>query len=338
MTIFVYLVPIVLAGAGSAVFRGNRRLSVILGWTAFLWAMVVLSIRYDVGYDYHSYIASFRSALPPREPLSQFLFAFNQMVGTAEAYVVSFAIISSVFLISAFRNQPNARYAFFLFLALPAFYLDMYSLVRQLTAVSVCIYAMSLSDERWALRGVLGLVAIGFHLSGIAFCIWLMMFEFQKRQSVGRWCILGAATVLALALIWFFDTEIGSSLGIANELSFLGFYLGENRYGLPMVVLATLLVLMLKVVSNFNKQYFWSCFSVLALVFWLTNIDGVYSRLTVYGLIPILFVNWRLNWGGKDISWFILTFIGCSEFLVMLYIKSLLEHGPLVPYQTLLLT
>ena len=303
---------------------------------ASLLAFLVLLVRVDVGYDYHSYIALFELGVEPREPISAGLFRLIKSYGTGSIYVMSWAVATWIFVLLTFTRRSVSKYGLFLFLTLPLFYLDAFSTMRQSTAVAICMYAYTLIHKRTYAPWLLSLCAVLVHYSAIVFLGFVALLALQRNFAKLnlRSVILGVFVSFALYLLYAYVSN--AWVEIQAYFNYLLFYSGEFEFGEKLAAFALFLLLLGRGFSSLNMLEFRSSFAILVVVGSLALFDGVYTRGLVYGLIPLLFVRWKVLVRATDVTFPAITISGLMIFGITLYLKSQFDVGPLLPYRSFL--
>ena len=334
MHALLYFVPIFLAIIGSAIYRRNFSASVWLTVFAMSWGLALLVLRVDVGFDYRNYVDLFEAGEGPREPLSASYFQLSKIHENSNLYIAGFAVLSWSFLMLAFCRRSGRRFAALLFLALPMFYIAHFSIMRQSVAVSICMLAYTFRTDRPRVCLFLTCSAILFHASAMAFMLWIGI-RWIAGSSIAK--AMGLA-IIASGLAYLVSDRI---LGFVDESVFfqrsfgvLSFYSGSNQFGLKIGVMSLLLLIASRLLSRVDEREFFSSLTLVVICLFLTLIDGVFSRLFAYAVIPILFVEWKVYWGNRDISVPVVAIASIGVFYVVLSMKVDQEVGPFLPYNS----
>lgn len=163
----------------------------------FFILFIFSAIRYDVGYDYMSYL----HVLEFNSSYERFEF-FEQIIQkiSAQYYIPLFFIINA-FIVVYFvkwgveRLSPNVSLSVFLFLCIPLLYTHSFSVIRFWSATAILFYASTfLKEKRWIIFSLLLLFSIGFHSSAIIGILFLPLYYFRVSRIVN-------ITVLAFSFI-----------------------------------------------------------------------------------------------------------------------------------------
>jgi hypothetical protein len=262
---------------------------------------------------------------PTSEPLFQLAFEFSKLFTYHYFFFLLMGLISLIpILLISFKR--SSIWIFFIYLTLPAFYIESFSIVRQSCALSICIYAYHLYDKKnihWISAVIL---AICFHVSAIIFLLFL-----GYLSKSGKW--LKIIMVLTLVIICLFNQQVLAI--VSNYYPKLTFYDGSNQYGGKQVLFNLLVYALCYQFLNSRDGRILVAVGVLISIP-LLSIDAVFLRLMSYFLIPLLFVSGFKNNVTLKINEFALVVLLILGFFFMLYVRSYTPTGQMFPYNSIL--
>lgn len=205
--------------------NNNYKSYTLMGIVLFLFC----ALRYEIGFDYclytnlmHGYALkdlNYTTRMEELEPISSFLLRVCSQIDTHLFFVISSAIIIGGFLYAIKKSSTYPVESVWLFIALPFFFMDSLSIVRNAMAY-VCVFlAMVLFDDKekgkWY-KLALVIAAFMFHSSGI---IGLLIFlPWQKIKLTFLWGIFIGSLVLGFSVI----------TPVLEYIPFLGSYIADQ--------------------------------------------------------------------------------------------------------------
>lgn len=156
--------------------REERYKNFNIKFLVFLLIFIVAAIRFDVGWDYVSYFDlieknhKFYSAQIERlEPFNQGIIFLSQFVGFTQLYFITTSFIIYFSFYNTFKKySADFAISILLFLALPIFFFNSLSIIRQFVAIAIVLYGIPYIISKKIFRFYFILViAILFHKSAI---------------------------------------------------------------------------------------------------------------------------------------------------------------------------
>lgn len=188
--------------------NNNIRAYIHMGIVLFLFC----ALRYEIGFDYRLYTnlmqgyalhdTYYTTRMEELEPISSFLLRFCSQTDTHLFFVISSAIIIGGYFYAIMNSSKYPVESVWLFIALPFFFMDSLSIVRNALAYACVFLAMVLFDDKekgkWYKLGLV-IAAFMFHSSGI---IGLLIFvPWQKIKLPFLWVIFIGSIVLGFSVI-----------------------------------------------------------------------------------------------------------------------------------------
>lgn len=317
-----YFLPIILYLLYTT-FNLNKRIIInLISLSIFL----LLALRENVGYDYVNYSELYKAGFLPVEPLSKLLTNFSFIFDDYHFYFFIFSLIT-IYIIRRVAIINDSVIFLVVYICLPGFYIESFSLVRQTLAQSLVIYGYCLyrSDKNYYKIPLI--LACLTHFSAILFVTCFFLLTIFKRKKIVIVIILATSSILLSVFISYFTVYFPR----------LSYYQGDNEYGFDQFIFY--LVLFLVIFSNLfknNKTEFYLIFLGLCFMFSGISIDGVFIRMTYYFLIPFLFYKWNYIFNSKEINSLFWMTLFIFLFFYSLKIKTFNDDGSMVPYKTYL--
>lgn len=318
-SIFLYLLPVLILGLSF----GNPHIRRITTISAGSIAICTLGFRYNIGYDYNSYIRHFESQRAQVEPLSNFIFTLAHTLGSANYLflIYAFIAIAPVTILAYTRGAPTILISY---LCLPWFYIEAYSTVRQAAALSVCFLLYDSFKQNRRDFWILLLVPFCLHFSSAPFILLLAILRlFPQSLPLATLTSLAIPILIPLAMP-FIHTLYPNTL----------FYDGSNTYGFKQFVLVTILAILVLNRESLKKH---SLLILIGIIFQigLMQIDSVLVRGAHYFFIPFCFIAWNTVFYKVRIERTAIFALMLCIFLYSLSIKSNQKEGPFIPYQSI---
>lgn len=315
----------------------NRRVLYIAAAAAFVFS----ALRYDAGYDYFSYVHLILyetgASLERLEYLSKALMLISRKAEMPQLFFAVTSFIYVFFTVSALRkNDEFTSVSLMVLLFFIGCYLTSFDIVRQMVAVSIIFYAVTIFlSGRIYLSLVCFMLAFGFHKSALIYFPILFFFYFNQRERAAAVYI---AIVLASAVL------TGPAVSI---LKYFDLYYGyieaggsEGGYKIYLLVLFFWMSLLLFAKAiKVDDRLFWMSFNLfffgIVLYTILLPYGYVITRLTYY-LFPWAAVAWsRLFFHASRTrnSVFIFVFLISSfTYFAILHFSSLNPKNPMLNY------
>ena len=290
---------------------------------------LLLALRQDIGYDYENYVEMYNNNFIPIEPLSGLLTSFSFLFNDYRYYFMIFAFLT-IFLVRKVAIMNNSVVFMMLYLFLPGFFLESFTLVRQSLAISFVIYALSLYMNNKRFYWIPLVLACLTHFSAILFYLTFIVLISVKNKKL-RYMI-----ILSILLISFYFAVMLQYL--IPYFPKLIWYNGVNQYGFGQFILyLSLFSIISYKLFAFAKTYFNIVLIGLCFMFAGLNIDGVFIRLTYYFLIPFLFYRWNYIFSKQKINSAFWLSIFLVFFIYSLKLKTFNDTGSLTPYKSFIL-
>ncbi len=199
--------------------------------------------RYEVGYDYLSYLAGYLydKELSHWEPLFVFLVRFIRHFNfglDAQAMFFFFSAVIVIIIYKALRSlTPHYRFGILFYILIPSLYLNSFSVIRQALALSILLFGLQFITKQvpeYKKYIVVSFIAFLFHYNSI-FVSLLFIFGGVFFQRVHSWIIYTSAIVISFFLYF---VHIGR-IFLSYLPGTLGLYI---KYELPVSPLKLLIV------------------------------------------------------------------------------------------------
>lgn len=158
----------------------------------FLVLWIPLAIRYGIGRDYFSYIEIYKNVLATRDGVELGFYYINYILAYFNfQYQYLFAVTSFLtiyFCVKSF-DRDYALVSIILFCVL--FYLQAFSIIRQMLAVSLCLYSCSLWNKGYKYKSLIFLIlAPLFHYSALIVLLLAATSKYIKINTMRCWFVL----------------------------------------------------------------------------------------------------------------------------------------------------
>jgi hypothetical protein len=313
----IYFAPPVLAVL-SIVLR-NRALEQF----AILFAGVALLIRDGVGYDYENYARIFELDISfTFAPFADLLQDTARILMVPNGFMGITAIISTALMLYMSRSGATPRMSIFVFFALPFFFLESFSIVRQILAVLFAALSYQMLRQNRNVGSVITfLIAVGIHVSA---AISLPLFMLVNPNLNWRYLLLFPPAVgIAYAASSVF---LGSNLlQYYASLSISGDYY--------LIVTAASLVVAL----FFKDRELIMCAIFGFIVAIMITLFGNYTfnRMLVFFYIPFLFAPIRVRGLKMPVYSFVAAVMIGILFASAFQVKLREPNNRFIPYETI---
>ena len=189
----------------------------------FIILFLFSACRYDVGYDYASYMdIMWRNddfQLDRMELIERYLLYLSINL---KFYQLFFIVNSAVvfFCVKRFvqKNSINVAISYLVFLCMPLMLTQSYSIVRHWSALAVILYASTfLFEKKYITYGALCLLSVGFHNVGYIGFLLLPMVIFNLNLKWNIIILIISFFAGELLKVWLNDTLSGVDLYISNK-------------------------------------------------------------------------------------------------------------------------
>ena len=319
----VYLIPFFLYALSQFDTRNRGIFIFLISLSLFL----ILALRDNIGYDYINYTDIYYSySLEKTQLIPKYILNFSFLFKDHHYFffIYSFSTIYFIYK-SAIKN--NNIYFLVLFIALPGFFIESFTLLKQSLALSLVIYGYVMKENKNKNYYFPLIFACLTHLSALPFVLFFLaysIFVSLRKTIVLTIIILLQFTVLALEYL-------------SEYLPNINFYSGDESYGYKMLLFYLLFFLFFS-----KKLYKTNCDSFVIILlgiiffFYVNQIYYVYNRIVYYFFIPFLFLDYKelLKINKK----FLFTLILFILFIVSLNFKTYTsgDDGSMIPYKTIL--
>ena len=316
-----------------------------IGWIGLF---VFSAFRYDVGWDYSMYYAlaggknydavGFLNYHYDRMGLvTQWMLDLaDSMHCPTVFFVITTFIILACLTYACFKLSMWPEMSLMLCFALPHFYLDSFSTVRQWCAIALSSAALALFiNEKKRPAAVLNAVAVFFHSSALLFfLIWFIPAKKLKR-SYYIWLIVVCAVLKEFFLNFLL-------LGGGRFASYVSGKIGDGGTKIVFLYLIIFVLMWLfqKRLADFTKKdilLFNIAFVGVMLAVILNGYGHVAFRIPIYFFIAVIFL--IPKYFGlirfKSLSFMVLTAVCALLLIVSLAISNTPVKNPYIPYRIL---
>ena len=320
----------------------------------FVAILIFACIRYDVGYDYHTYVQlvlrdADQYVLENVEPLSK-IFMDIGFYSHYQVYFILSSIITLYPLYKIFTKYSiNPAYSFLIYFLFPQFYLESQSIVRNAVAFSIVFYAsMLLLEKSYAKSLLCVIVAFLFHKSAL---IGLMIYPlywigFNRKLHIAAYVVSFFITVVVMRYVGAYADQIqllSAIEGYAED--------GRSEGGTMKLILNGIAILNLfywdRIAKlNKNNGYFLSLFN-LGVCLWnvFLSVDSTIAlRFSSYFILSILLLVPQYKYLAPErkklkvsrcvTSFFLLLFISYFTLCIKAYLQKP-DRMSNVPYRTI---
>ena len=331
LSLFIYLIPYILL-----FFAKIENEKEIIGLNNFIVGIYVcvilffiLALRFNVGFDYGEYRNLYLSSTFDRfEPISRLVFIVASNLGRFEFLFVFFALLTITPIWLSFLKQKKIS-ILIVYISLPFFYLESFSIIRQAASLSFCILGYAYFIERDKKAMLFFFIAVGLHYSAVVFLVYTIMLWCDSSKV--KMLVLFALSMLVFLISPIFDY-------LLQHFPTLFFYQSGTSFGVNSLLLVCFIFLLsLNKFDSVEHYYIIFCGIIVNLM--LLNFDSVLTRMAWFFYIPLIFLRWsHLFYVVKvnSVIAFSLMLLSVAIYLYTIYLKSQFTHGPLVPYYSII--
>ena len=246
-TLFIYFVHI---------FNLNKKLTInIISLSIFL----LLALRENVGYDYSSYQILYQDRILPIEPISFLLTKISHFFNDPKYFFMIFAFFT-ILLIRRVAIMNNSVLFLVIYILLPGFFVESFTIVRQSLALSFVIYGISLYINKNKYFILPLILACLTHYTPLPFVLIFLLFVFLKNPRIQT------AVGILIPFFFYFTSEIRDTL--TSYFPMLIWYDGSQQHGFSLLALFTFIFLITanKIYSS-KRIFFWTILSGLFLTY-----------------------------------------------------------------------
>lgn len=305
-------------------FNLNKKVSInLISLSMFL----LLALRENVGWDYSNYTLHYQKEILPFEPVSALLTQFSYLFNDPKYFFAIFAFFT-IFIIRKVAIMNNSVVFLMMYIVLPGFFIESFTLVRQTLALSLVIYGISLYNKNNNYFWILLIIACFTHYSAIPFSVIFMFFSLLKNKKL--------IAIFGISIPFIFLSIATIRAEMMAYFPVLIWYDGTQQYGFSQLYLfAFIFVITSMKMYKLNSTIFWIILIGLFLTLAVISIDGVFIRLGYYFFIPFLFHRWNKILFTKNINTFFWIIIFIPLFLYGLKLKTLDNfENSMLPYKT----
>lgn len=292
----------------------------------------IAAFRYQIGWDYDSYVAIFDNVdnYTNIEETLKFIIAYLKDYGFQyQSIFVVYALLTYPILYMAlkYNNKTSFMMSIILFWFIPGLYFNSLSIIRQFAALSICFFSARYIYKKQFIKFFLCLIlATSFHYTAII----MLPFYFFAQKDYPRYAHF-LAIVIACVIFQF---NI-----ISNLLSYIDFPYAEYlftqpqtvNYGLTLImefiIWGTIVLLKNKIIKTKEDKINLNMFTFYYILFLLTYFSESISRITIYfGVFKILVIPNLMNIGkSKSIRLLIGLFILVLYFAIFINFLDVLS-------------
>ena len=207
-----------------------------------LCLVIFASLRYEVGWDYISYVQYTTGAKDPSDYsfIWQALFDFANKIDMPHLSIALPNCLTYFILYYALKNllakDKDICDALFVYATWPFFYLSSFSTIRQSLACSIffLLYVVLL-ERKYFISLLLWVLCVLLHPSSVIGILLFPLILYRKNLKKWHLLIFSILSVIALAGIHFIVT----SLGLNSYLIYLS---GEEQNGKTLIILYTMVL------------------------------------------------------------------------------------------------
>lgn len=293
-------------------------------FAAGLICFMILACRDGVGWDYAHYKFLIESRLIESFDYIPFLMAEQAIYWDSVEVFFTLAALTAIAPVTFVCLKRDNALPLICYIALPVFFFESFSVVRQSTAIgfSILAYHYFLAGQRKFI--IFSLVAILCHKAASLFAFMLIATWFG-----GTWVLVITGFGMILAGVIF--TYLFPTLLIF--LPNLIFYNQGVSFGVLSIAFWILWVIVFFDSRDDRRHYLIIACGVLMSVS-LISLDSVFVRLAWFWFIPALFMSYKRIFGFVRVPRLLVHFSAFIVFSLTLFLKASLTQGALIPYQS----
>ena len=314
----IYFAPLVLAVL--AIVLRNRALEQF----AIFFAGVTLLIRDGVGYDYENYMRIFEGDISfTFAPLADLLQDTARFLMVPNGFMGISAIISTALMLYMSRSGTTLRMSIFIFVAFPFFFLESFSIVRQILAVLFAALSYQMLRQNRNVGSVINfLIAAGIHPSA---AMSLPLFMIVNPNLNWRYLLL-APLALGAALV-------ASNMYLESDLFI--YYASQSLTG-DYYLIVTAVALVVTLFFKNRELMMCAIFGFIVAII-IAQFGGyVFNRLLVFFYVPFLFTPIRARDLKMPVSSLVAVLVVSMLFALALQVKLREPNNRFIPYETII--
>jgi hypothetical protein len=313
----LYITPLLLSIA--AVLWGARALEM----AAIFLAGFILLFRHGVGYDYHNYVFIFENDISFfTAPLADLLQDLARTLAVPNGFMGLVAILTTSLLLYLSRSDASPRLSVLMFLAFPLFFLDSFTIVRQVLAVMLIALSYQMLRQKYTVKTIIAyLIAIGIHPSA---AISLPLFFIVERKFSWKYLLIFLPSFGLLYIV--------SNIFINSNLYVL--YQQEDISGNYYLVVAGAAL----IVALYLKRRNLIILSILGFAIALTMYvlsNYVLNRILVFLYVPFLFIPLHVRGERLQVNTLLLIVFFCILYFAAYSVKLKDTGNGFIPYDTI---
>ena len=163
LSVLIYFLPFFITCMSYESRHFYKLFTILTGFLLF----IIIGFRDNIGYDYHNYTLHYYNQYSFSEPLSYFL---TQLTWSFENHIYFFSVFAFITILPIVMSslQHKSYMILLLYICIPGFFLDSFSLVRQAAATSFCILMYSYLLKKHVFKSVIcALFALFLHISSL---------------------------------------------------------------------------------------------------------------------------------------------------------------------------
>lgn len=256
-------------------------------------------LRYKVGADYSLYIDLYNREIFSRtEIVNQYLIYLLKMLNmTAEHYIFIMAMITiTIFYISIKRLSNENHTSLLLFIVL-GYYAMCFNGIRQMLAMSICLYSIKFISEKNLLKYVLCITFAGLcHTTAFIMYPFYYLYSYKigLRKSLIIYVIGGLSFLFYNSIFSLLTTFIHqySVYSVQNRLTF--WKPGIGTY-LNVILTFSIIFIMIsygKRIKELNERnnFFYNCVLISTIFYSLCLKNALFIRVAYYFAIYMIFI------------------------------------------------
>ena len=319
--IIIYLIPYILLFVMGMIIDQKR--SIRLYWLFIIVLALFSGLRYDVGYDYQSYVGKIdKDTVFSLEPINVWILSLCNTLNSIQLFFMIHSFVT-LFTMGVAIKKISIRpsLSIILFIGFPLLFLSSMSVVRFWTALSLVFLASIYLFKGSIIKYLLFMIiAVGFHTSAISGLLFLLI-KYINISYYLNWIM-----IVASYAIGFVSKEILSGMEYGSNIfmqRFFGYVNREEMAGgftiIPYIFLGIdiLFLLYYKRISRVfgNAGVYISIFNIGCCIMFIMSFNTTLSMrlsryFTLYLLVIIPYIVAALGkkslFGNKEI-WIIMT-------------------------------
>jgi hypothetical protein len=280
----------------TAVFFGLNKIKNVNSAKAISLLLVLFSsIRYGVGYDYYAYLDLIGQKIADYnferiEWLSKILMSIARSINFPQFYFIICAIftIYPIYFISC-RYSKYPSFSLLLYLLIPLFYLESFSIVRNAMAYSIVFFSIHfLYTKRYVLFCLIIIIAGGIHSSAYIGLLLPLVYKFSHSLKINI-SIFIISFCLSFSVLNILSNY--SNLSYANAIIYYAEIHGREQGPYMKLIIYSLNILNLifwkrLVIDNKNNHIYLSIVNIGTCLWIIFSFEGTISlRLSSYFLL-----------------------------------------------------